>query len=145
MRLSYGITRVERVVIVGSSGILPALAGDGGKRAVAGRFRHFGASIGGAVTRGLTLADVERKVYEILGDICGPTAEEIAPDADLVQAIALDSMATVRLVAEVSNTFSISFGIEPKDLDDLATIRILAGAVTARLHQRPGARIGKRE
>jgi len=66
------------------------------------------------------------------------------PGADLVLAIALDSFATVRLVAELSNTFDIPFGVAPKDLDDLASIRTLAESVAVRLQER-GSGVSKVE
>ncbi len=86
------------------------------------------------------VAEVEGKIYAILVGICGPAISDMHPESDLVQAIALDSLATVRLVAEISNTFDIPFGVEANDLDNLASIRTLAESVAARAARAGGQR-----
>jgi acyl carrier protein len=78
------------------------------------------------------LDTIQTKLYAILVGICGPTAQDLPPDADLMAGLGLDSLTTVRLTIELNRAFDIDFGVEAGDLDALRSVESLARVV----HQR---------
>jgi acyl carrier protein len=78
------------------------------------------------------LGTIETKLYDILVGICGPTAQALPRDADLMAGLGLDSLTTVRLTIELNRVFDIDFGVEPGDLDALRSVESLARVVHER-------------
>jgi acyl carrier protein len=79
------------------------------------------------------LAQVQSAVYDILRDVCGPTVDDLTPEADLLGAIVLDSLAAVRVTIAVNRAFGINFGAKPGDLDALQSIERLTSVLSERL------------
>jgi acyl carrier protein len=75
---------------------------------------------------------IQAQLYQILVALFGSDAQHLAPDADLMEAIALDSLTIVRLTVEINRAFDINFGVEAGDLDALQSVAQLARVVRER-------------
>ena len=73
--------------------------------------------------------DIEAQLRGVLAEVCGRDLSRIGADVDLVRVLALDSLALLRLVAEVEVRMGVRF--PDSALSQLRTIRQFAEAIVA--------------
>jgi acyl carrier protein len=73
--------------------------------------------------------DIEAELRAVLAEACGRDVSRIGADVDLVRALGLDSLALLRLVAEVEVRLGVRF--PDSALSQLRTIRQFAEAIVA--------------
>jgi acyl carrier protein len=81
------------------------------------------------VNASLSRPDIESELRRVLADACGKDLSQVGADVDLVRALGLDSLALLRLAADVE----VRLGIRLPDssLSHLRTIRQFVGAIEA--------------
>ena len=73
--------------------------------------------------------DIESQLRGVLAEVCGRDLSQLGADVDLVRALGLDSLALLRVVAEVEVRLGVRF--PDSALSQLRTIRQFAEAIVA--------------
>jgi acyl carrier protein len=81
------------------------------------------------VNASLSGTDIESQLRGVLAEVCGRNPSQLGADVDLVRALGLDSLALLRLVAEVEVRLGVRF--PDSALSQLRTIRQFAEAIVA--------------
>lgn len=73
--------------------------------------------------------DPEKKVIDILTEICGAEPGEITPELRLFDEGLLDSFGTIQLVMALEDTFGVALAIEELSREKLATPAQIAALI----------------
>ncbi|TDB78334.1 acyl carrier protein [Micromonospora sp. KC723] len=75
--------------------------------------------------------DIESEIKKALAEVLanGTTADDIGPDADLVDEYGLDSLQMISFLLAVEDRFDVELDYEGLDLDDLRSVRQFTGYV----------------
>lgn len=79
-------------------------------------------------------ATLEQKVSQLLRDRLA--IDVPSPDTDLIAMGALDSLALVELLLRIEETIGVAISVEEIDLNDLKSVRSIAGLISRRLAPR---------
>lgn len=75
----------------------------------------------------------EKKIVEILCDLCGGEPEEMTPELDLFGEGLLDSFAAIQLVLALESAFGISLNIESLPRERIATPAAIGALIREKL------------
>lgn len=81
--------------------------------------------------------DHETWLREVISRISGKSAAKIGIDEDLHEAVGLDSLGRLEVLAEVEDKFD--FFLEDNDLNNASTIAKMLGAIDRKLQETAGA------
>jgi D-alanine--poly(phosphoribitol) ligase subunit 2 len=72
---------------------------------------------------------MERKIAEILAELCGVESEEIEPDLQLFEEGLLDSFAAIQLVLALEEAFGVSLDMASLPRERIATPAAIAALI----------------
>jgi acyl carrier protein len=80
---------------------------------------------------------VEQDIKEIIADIAGVEAEDIAPDANLVQDLEIDSIKAIEITVAIEKKFKVS--VRDEDVPKIMTLQQAVSVVRQLLEQKQSA------
>ncbi len=83
--------------------------------------------------------EIEERVKVVLAKVLdnGVTAEEIGPEADLVEQYGLDSLQTITFLLAIEDEFDLELDYPQLQLDDLRSVRQFSGFVARLADEAP--------
>ena len=82
----------------------------------------------------MTNNEIIEKIHEILIEEFEVDAEKLVPDANLKEALGLDSLDYIDLVVLIESNFS--FKVKPEDFTDIATYQDFCNYVVSRVNSK---------
>lgn len=80
---------------------------------------------------------IEQDIKEIIADIAGVEAEEIAPDANLVEDLEIDSIKAIEITVAIEKKFKVS--VRDEDVPKIMTLQQAVSLVRDLLEQKRAA------